>query len=568
MRVLRHLTLIACLVASASPALADEAWDRQVRQAEEQEDRELDQARQRGTTRQLVARYASRLSRNPTPLNHFLLGRAYYYDGDPESAERHLTQALTKKPEFWQARLRLAILKDERGDAAGAKQLVTQVLRVRPGHGDALRLLARMHMKANDWDRALQVLDDLLNREPTNDEIRRNIAYCHMEKGDWTSALHELRILRGRSPGDPGVRWYYAIALHETGDLKEAAKEFEGLVRLDARDLRALDMLRKIYASLEDAENLLRTLERMRPLVQEEEVKTKIDEWIARIQEGASAPTPSEEEFPQDPWMLLVEACVDPTDVEVRRKALQQYFEAQIPLMPRIMIRRVHWDVEPDPICRSWLLRIIGSLKNEQLAKVAALGLFDPDVQVRSIAAETIAQIGVPSGMLYLLAFFRRMDLEGTVGPETEGEFNAARAALVRLTDFRDSAGGADDWVKGMQARAVRAEWEAWLGTEEGVDRRLKAIADLEAMGDLHLERYLIDQVLDENIAIARSAFLIMNRKAGREEAQAENPAWRNFPRVETDGLTRQNLPEMQSAVRAWWDEWLAAEDARNRGDG
>ena len=89
---------------SPRPAFAeDETWETNVRLEIEAQDRELEIARRRGSLHQVATRYASRLSRQPTALNHFLLGRTLYYDGDKEGAERHLRECLRIEPRFGRA---------------------------------------------------------------------------------------------------------------------------------------------------------------------------------------------------------------------------------------------------------------------------------------------------------------------------------------------------------------------------------------------------------------------------------------------------------------------------------
>ena len=342
---MRTLAVSTCLFLLSLGAVhvrsvwAEEAWEAAVRKEEAEEDRLLEYARRRGTTHQVVTKYASRLSRQPTATNHFLLGRALYYDGNVEEAERHLAEALRLEPRFWFARLRLAMLEVERKNPEKAQVFLSEVLRQNPREPSALKLLAQIRMEASDYDGALRVLADILSLDPGNETVRRHMALCYMAQEDWASALRELRVLRGRNAEDPSVRWYYAQALHETGQLKEACREFEGLHRLDPRDLRVLDMLRVTYARLEDWDGVQKTLQRMIPLVRDPEMLGQMKEILARLEAGERPGAGGNMEGDPDTWQRdafaeLLESCMHPTDVSVRRQALQAYYQAKPPLMP------------------------------------------------------------------------------------------------------------------------------------------------------------------------------------------------------------------------------------------
>ncbi len=300
-----------------------------------------------------------------------------------------------------------ALLELKRERPQEAERYVHEVLQQSPKEPDALRLLAQIYLDAKNWDRALQVLDLLVTLDPTNEGVRRNIAFVLMAKEDWPRALKELRVLRGRYPRDPAVRWYYANALFHTEGYNEAAREFEGLVRLDRSDVRSLEMLRRCYIQLQDWKSLQTTLERMLPLVPEEEFKQNIRDMLAELEKGPPQPGQVPEgmdgEWAENTWLALVERCMHPTDVAVRREALQIYHGADFPRIPYVLVSRIHPKREPDAVCRSWLLRIIGSMQNPQLAQVTAYALFDPESSVRAVAAETLGEIGTPSGILYLM---------------------------------------------------------------------------------------------------------------------------------------------------------------------
>ena len=581
MTMLRWLCVAAflCTVLAVRPgrAVAEEGWEKAVREAEAEEDRDLAEAQQRGTTRQVVNKYASRVSRQPTALNHYLLGRALFYDGDARGAERELRRALELDPQFWFANLRLAMLELQKKEYESAERQVRLVLKRRPREPDALKLLAQLLLEAKDWDRAIRVLEDLLAQDPANLGVRRNLAFVLMEKGDWERALQELKVLTGRLPRDPAVRWYYAMALYETGKLKEAGHEFERLVRLEKRDVRALDMLRMIYAKLEDWKSLQTTLERMLPLIEDAEVVKRIREMIGRLERGevpGAEPTDAAEAWPEDTWMALIERCTDGSSVETRRTALQAYYDANFPRMPHALVSRVHPDYEPDPVCRRWLLRIMGQMQNPQLAQVTAFALRDPDADVRASAAETLGEIGTASGLIYLMHTLLGSQLDSPPSEAQTELLNAARRAVIQITQRSDSLGGSDVWVPAESLPAMRQDWMTWLAGTDGVHARLRAISDLEVQEDLRPQLHLLDDVSDPNPEIASAAYLVLLRRSRLpSEDDVAARMWPRFPVFEGEALEVQNLGVVRGAVQAWWQDWIAErkrylEEEERRGDG
>lgn len=561
---------LAVLAAGAVRVAAEEAWEAEARRAEAEEDRLLDEAQQRGTMRALVNRYASRVSRQPSALNHYLLGRALYYDGDVEGAERQLRRALTLQPSFYFAHKRLAILEVKRNRPQLAERHLDEVLRRSPRDPDALKVLAQIRLEARDWDRALPVLETLLAVEPTNEGVRRSIALVLVQKEDWPRALKELRVLRGRMPQDPAIRWYYATALFQTHDLKEAGREFEALVRIEPKDIRSLDILRLIYLQQSDWKSLQRTLERMLPLVQDEEMAAQIANALARLKAGER---PGEagagQEWPSNSWMALIDRATG-ADVEARREALQEYHARQLPRMPHVLVTRIHPDREPDPRCRQWLLRIMGQMQNPLLAQVTAYALYDPDPTVRATAAETLGQVATPSGLLYLMPML--LGDPGHAPTESQlAEINAARRAVIQITGHYDAFGGPDAWVKAEDAARMRAAWIEWLAAPEGVHHRLRAIADLEAQADLRPELHLLEDVSDPDLGIAKAAYgVLLARSKLPSDDEVAAAMWPRFPVFPESEQTLEGFGRIRAAVNAWWEQWRrlrAREQERKRAD-
>ena len=192
------------------------------------------------------------------------------------------------------------------------------------------------------------------------------------------------------------------------------------------------------------------------------------------------------------------------------------------------------------------------------MAQVAAFGLFDPDSSVRAVAAETVGEIGAPSGVLYLLPFFLGPEIGATPAQAQVQEHNAARAALISLTHRFDAFGGEEAWVEAEDLAALRRDWQVWLAQADGVALRLRAIQDLGARGELRPELYVIEDVLDTNPRIAKAAYDLLRARAAKpSDDPVAKVMWPKFPLFQDEALTADGLPAVREAVKAWWEAWL-----------
>lgn len=366
----------------------------------------------------------------------------------------------------------------------------------------------------------------------------------------------------GPTAGELAALWKHALALYEAGELEEAAREFEHIVRLDEHDVHALDKLRMIYATLEDWESLLTTLERMLPLVDDPEVSARMHEMIARLKAKDAEHAESDRERvvrSEDEWAALLEQCTNAPSVEVRRKALQTYYEADAPRVSHTLLGRCHPNTEPDAICRGWLVRIMGQLNNPRLAQVLAFALRDPDLRVRSAAAEALGNIRTTSGLIYLMYTLVGMPLDASPTEAQVDLLNAARRSVIHITERPDALGTSDVRVPAESLAAMRKDWITWLTSTDGVHARIAAIADLEAQGDLRPDLYLLDDVSDPEPEIARAAYgVLLRRSKLPSEDEVADRMWPKFPVFGDEAFEEANLGVVRGAVTDWWKEWKA----------
>ena len=304
---------------------------------------------------------------------------------------------------------------------------------------------------------------------------------------------------------------------------------------------------------------------------------TALGELIARLERGEDPmkPVAREQVDPDNPFVQLVKRCLH-EDVTTRRKALQEYYELNLPLVDPIIYRRFAPEAEPDADCRLWVVRILGRFDMtsmsepeyaREVARRLALALEDPAPEVRTVAAEELGDHGVPAALIYLMPHLWRVDLD-TKPPEAkqqkviEREYNAVRSAIVSLTGHRDLSILEDNWVPYAKAKENRQHWHDWLDTESAEPVKLRAFEDLAhltmegAQGQraAWFLRFSLDHCFHPSRwQVARAAYRLL-RDARRPTAEgAYGALWQRFPVWPDEKLVQANHPALEAALKAWW---------------
>jgi hypothetical protein len=312
-------------------------------------------------------------------------------------------------------------------------------------------------------------------------------------------------------------------------------------------------------------------------------MRAEIDKVLGMLRAGhypwdpppvAAAPRPEvPEETPEQQHRRVVAAATDDTNVERRRAGLRGILEllrgkgldpTRPVEVPVEVLGRVHEETEPDAECRAWVMKILGHAGGNgypHLAIYAAFALYDPQSSVRRTAAEALGEIGTPAGLAYLRSYF----LLVPHGPEADAdevrEFNSARSALVRLTGHEDVPGGEAEWIGPDRTAEVRQHWAEWFRSADGARALIAAAEDLERIGELFPQRYLVDLVNEPDLGVAKAAYFVLLRRAkgppqGLTETELEKLMWPRFPRVAEPDVGEATMPGIRDAVTRWWTEY------------
>jgi Flp pilus assembly protein TadD len=559
--------LLALAASSPRPAAAEdiaganaEPWEHEVDRAVKEQDREIDAARLNKSMSSVVTRYASRVSRDATPLNYFLYGRALYYDGDPMGARQQMAFAVQANPAFWPAHMRLAMLLAELKNPREAERHLREVLARRPAYDPALRFATNLALETKDWARARRLLEDLIRRSPDDLELRMGLAKVHSETKDWPAAVEQLRILKAKKPADLDVAWLLGVALLAKGDVDGALVEFYRLAHGRPDDPRGWARLYEIHLSRKEWAKAADALQRLLPLLPADR-RSEAGKVLQALRSGNPEAVGEEARAPS--WKDVF-ARVESGEAKDRVTALnliRQGLEAEVlDHVPQPVLKRVLVQYEPDEAARAVVVRILVRLGNPTVLPLLALALYDRSPRVRMLAAEGIGDLGQPAGVLYLFP---------QLAANEPAEYESVRQSLARLAEFDDRAGVPVGCA--ADVASSREAWRVWRLEDASSDVRLAAVRQFVTLDETGPERYLVEFVLDPTYEVMRESYVALRNAAARPPPKDDPLAVKmmpRFPRVPDAEVTRPSMRTIQDRVRAWWTEWLTERRALYRSSG
>ncbi|MDF1700425.1 MAG: tetratricopeptide repeat protein [Planctomycetota bacterium] len=534
-----------------------------------------------------------------------LLARAYITEKDYPRAQRALASLIRKNPKAIPLRVQwveCALMQQRWDEAIGE---LKNLLAVVPKDPMLQQMLLQAHMGKGDADAAQAQLEGMVKEEPKNWRARRALAEILFSKQDFSGARREcelvLRDLPASVPDGQQAAALQAVrgattgllmfcleaqarALREKDDetsrtrVKSLEEQVVKLARTVDGDAplppHMLDLLQVTLARLGRHKERIPYLQRMlAPLKGQPEEEKRLRDLIELIEKGGS-----EDPGASDGARMLaqlIRRCTN-EDPVVRRAALHEYYELNLPFVDPVIYTRHDHRIEPDALCRLWVVKILGRFESGTAdpkivriaARYVALALEDPASMVRRESAQALGQIGTPAGILYILPHLAAMPLEAPPKTESgreelEREYNATRNALTKLTGRVDYEIGDESWVKLKDAQANRTGWRTWFDTAEGATKRLDGLEDLAAVQDVdprwQLRYILVDVIAVEPpapTAVALKAYQVLRdrvRGLSAEQKQGD-PWWSTFPLHPDAEVTEANLPKLRSDLKGWWN--------------
>jgi cytochrome c-type biogenesis protein CcmH/NrfG len=552
---------LALAVASPREVRAEEPWERPVREAVADQDREL----ARTSPKALVNRYSGRLVREPNDLpTLYLLARAYGKAKDPQNAIVTYGDVLKLEPRLWYAWRDRAALRWEQKDAAGAEADLRQAIALKPDFATALQDLATILLAqpgAKGAEEATRLLDRVLNLEPGNEKARFQLVSAYLVLNRPDDGLRELQPMLSREPNHPGLRLKRAELLGAKGRFEEAFEEFK---RLAAEKPGAQEPLRGWLATAKQAKTFqadealwvdaLWVLERLARLVSEAERKDILTE-VARIRKRQAEPRPEAPAGPPKPEQLA--AALRSGDARVRRDVLVWLlsrdvgYEFEAPLKAALVERALRPGDEPEPANRSLALGVLGRTAQPGIAPIVRLALYDPDAVVRAKAADVLGELGAPASLAVLY--------DSAVGdpaiPDAALREMVAIAAQTAVYRIAQVPAPPSEETFAARVEAFRAWWKSPAARP----KKLAAIEDVLKVEENEIAEkapwYVFRPFLeDEDPYVWTRTYYAFKNVASRATGESPLAAWlRALPAHDEKTLVPENRAAYLREMLAWW---------------
>ncbi len=216
--------------------------------------------------------YRDVLSLDPSAPNVlYKLGLAYFRAGREAEAIEALNEAAALQEHFWQAYyLRGAVLRSI-GAEDEAETDFLQALSLRPEAFEARSALIELYLDAGAPLRALPLIRDEMDRNPQTAEVYLQLAEVHRQRGKPAKAIEAVNLALEQDPNLPeaylraGELWLDEAS--RTGDpiaLDKAVSALESVAQMDPSSGPAALSLERAYLALGDDERVFAELQRAR----------------------------------------------------------------------------------------------------------------------------------------------------------------------------------------------------------------------------------------------------------------------------------------------------------------
>ncbi|MCS6829334.1 MAG: tetratricopeptide repeat protein [Armatimonadota bacterium] len=137
----------------------------------------------------------------------FALSDMAHHEGDPESAIRHMQNAVRLDPHFVEAREGLAALYDQHRGMDAAVAEYERAIREDPqNEARYCYRIAQIYFLYRQWEPALQWARRAYALQPGDHHVQRIIGFCLERQGKWQEAEQHWSSLLEKNADDPNIR--------------------------------------------------------------------------------------------------------------------------------------------------------------------------------------------------------------------------------------------------------------------------------------------------------------------------------------------------------------------------
>ncbi|MDE3198379.1 MAG: tetratricopeptide repeat protein [Acidobacteriota bacterium] len=229
---------------------------------------------------------------NPNNVNaHKILARIYARQiGDPDQGkidQNMLKSALDEyqkvvdlDPKDTESMGMLARLSVASKDDAGAEKAYQSILKIDPDDDDALVGLASLYAGRGDLKKAIEILKDPADRNPDVQKVT-TLAQLYQDDQQFSKAADQWKAALPLTNDNTQVMKNYATALLESDRLDEAVTAFESLAADDPKDVTQQLQLIELYLQKRDFAKAQATLDKVKALSNDLDVKVAEAEVLA-----------------------------------------------------------------------------------------------------------------------------------------------------------------------------------------------------------------------------------------------------------------------------------------------
>jgi tetratricopeptide (TPR) repeat protein len=137
-------------------------------------------------------------------------------------------------------------------------------LRLDPAHTGALARLGELYYSKGNFVEAVNAYIRLLSVDPSKSEVQKQLIQSLNAFGDSEAVMYMAEWYQEQNTYDTEVQRYLANALYATEDYAKAAEAYQRVLRENSKDIQALQQQTSAYMLLEQYENALIPLAKLR----------------------------------------------------------------------------------------------------------------------------------------------------------------------------------------------------------------------------------------------------------------------------------------------------------------
>jgi len=174
-----------------------------------------------------------------SPLVHYLIAHIAQKKNDNEKAKQELRDALRLAPDHPESLLLLASLHFKEGNLEQAEQLLIRFTKKLPGYLPAVKFLAAILIQQGRLQAAIDTLQGLTYQGRADPQLLALLGSAYLKRGDVAKGAPLLEQAAQLAPEAADIRTELALSHLATGAREQAISEFEAVVKLDKKIMRA-----------------------------------------------------------------------------------------------------------------------------------------------------------------------------------------------------------------------------------------------------------------------------------------------------------------------------------------